>query len=187
MKWPIQLQIGAVPTILSCILVLPHQQRRGYGKFLIDVAYELARRENRRGSAERPLSIAGRQSFYAYWAGRAAQALAELGTSFTLEEFSQLTGIMEEDLLECLKDLGLLRTWGTSTVLLSSPAAVELLRRKAGSPSNLFARHKLLWFKRQSSGYTEASTANATAAPSPVEALSVASYAPSEHEANILS
>jgi hypothetical protein len=31
------------PLNLSCILVMPYQQRKGYGKFLISLSYEFTR------------------------------------------------------------------------------------------------------------------------------------------------
>ncbi len=41
---------------LACILTLPCHQRKGYGKFLISMSYELSKIENRVGGPERPLS-----------------------------------------------------------------------------------------------------------------------------------
>ena len=130
--------------VLSCILVLPHVQRRGYGKFLINAAYELAARERRRGTAERPLSALGKASFYSFWASKVLDELSQ-GDSVKLMDVSLRTGITCEDIAECLKDAGLLTEFGKSVILLTSADAMNTLRRKAGGPGFPFEAERLLW------------------------------------------
>jgi GNAT superfamily N-acetyltransferase len=134
-----------VSNILSCILVLPHMQRRGYGKFLINAAYELSARERRRGSAERPLSALGKVSFYSFWASRVLDELLVEDSSVRLLDLSLRTGITAEDIGECLRELGILKECGNSVVLLATPEALELLKKKAGSKGFPFDADRVIW------------------------------------------
>ena len=108
--------------ILSCILVLPHEQRKGFGKFLIDLSYELARIEGRVGSAERPLSDLGQLSFYPYWLRRLMPHLQQIvgdsdSKSVVLNDLAAKAGIVPDDVVEVLKHFGMLKEWGTTGVV----------------------------------------------------------------------
>ena len=106
--------------ILSCILVLPHHQRKGFGSFLIDLAYEMARIEGRNGSAERPLSELGRLSFYPYWMKRILPFIGQVkndSETISISEISASAGIVPEDVVEVLKHYGMLKEWATAGVV----------------------------------------------------------------------
>ena len=52
---------------LACILTLPCHQRKGYGKVLISISYELSKIEGKVGSPEKPISDLGKVSYMSYW------------------------------------------------------------------------------------------------------------------------
>ena len=133
--------------ILSCILVFPHEQRKGYGSFLIDFAYELAQREGRIGSAERPLSDLGKRSFYPYWIRRIVPVLKNACKDISISELAKEAGIVPDDVLEVLKHFDLLKEWGKagSLVLLASqPALDHLYCSKKKSPNSCTIKKELL-------------------------------------------
>ena len=64
---------------VSCILVMPIHQRKGYATFLIDFSYLLTRIEGKEGSPEKPLSDMGLTAYRAYWDLTISRHLLELG------------------------------------------------------------------------------------------------------------
>ncbi|RYG64794.1 hypothetical protein EON64_13275, partial [archaeon] len=98
---------------LACILTFPPFQRKGYGKLLISISYELTRREGGVGSPEKPLSDLGRISYRSYWAFVLLRLFQEhdQARSLSVERMSRLTGIRTEDILSTCHSLGLVKYW----------------------------------------------------------------------------
>ena len=95
---------------LACILVFPPWQRKGLGKILMGVSYELSRRENCLGGPEKPLSELGRKGYMRFWEARIARAILELKAKRTLTvgEIAQACWVLPEDVVGTLKDMGVL-------------------------------------------------------------------------------
>jgi len=88
---------------LSCILTLPFYQRKGYGKFLITLSYELSIKEGKLGTPERPLSDLGRISYYRWWIQKIISFFRiHENDSFCLADIMKETGIIEKDILSVL-------------------------------------------------------------------------------------
>lgn len=106
---------------VSCILTMPHHQRKGYGSFLIDFSYLLSRKEKRLGTPEKPLSDLGLFSYAGYWKNRILAYfssvlpadLSQLGQkcnfTITVEQVSLATGMTENDVLGTLEYLRMIR------------------------------------------------------------------------------
>lgn len=96
---------------LACILTFPPYQRKGYGKFLISISYELTKREGTVGSPEKPLSDLGRISYRSYWAFVILKIFQDKESikSITIDKISKLTGIRTEDILSTLHSLNMIK------------------------------------------------------------------------------
>ncbi|KAJ1952270.1 K(lysine) acetyltransferase [Linderina pennispora] len=99
--------------LLACILVLPPFRGQNFGQLLIEISYELARRDGMVGGPEQPLSPQGFHSFRAYWRRAVINELLRDGSTkiVSLARLAGRTGIRIEDILFTLDDLGLLEFW----------------------------------------------------------------------------
>ena len=112
---------------LACILVFPPFQRRGYGKFIISLSYELTKAENKTGSPEKPLSDLGKLSFRSYWTYVLLTLLREHKDTgeLSVNEISELTGIRSEDVISTLQSLNLIKYWKGQHIISVSQKVIE--------------------------------------------------------------
>jgi len=97
---------------VSCILTLPHHQRKGYGNLLIDFSYLLTRVEKKTGSPEKPLSDMGLVSYRNYWRLVLCRyLLAHVSEDRTerkglsIKQISDDTGLTPDDVISALEGL----------------------------------------------------------------------------------
>lgn len=100
---------SAQNNILACITTLPPYQKRGYGHFLISLAYEIAKRQHRTGGPERPLSDLGKIAFHAYWRDTILNLLKNQANDITsVDTITSMTAIDRFDVIDTLKEVGLI-------------------------------------------------------------------------------
>jgi len=91
---------------VSCILVMPIHQRKGYATFLIDFSYLLTRIEAKDGSPEKPLSDMGLTAYRSYWDLTISQHLLEIGLEpFSTKTLMARTGMTADDVIHSLERL----------------------------------------------------------------------------------
>lgn len=113
---------------LACILTFPPYQRKGYGKFLISISYELSKRESTTGSPEKPLSDLGKISYRSYWAFSVLTYLNQSQVekdNITIVDIARNTGIRTEDILSTLHTLNLIKYWKGQHVISISPSVIQ--------------------------------------------------------------
>ncbi len=98
---------------LSCILVMPFCQRKGYGKFIVEFSYELSLKEGKSGSPEKPLSDLGHRLYVSWWTQRLLNILLELdGCPISIQDLSARTSIDCTDIMYVLENFKILRYMG---------------------------------------------------------------------------
>lgn len=90
---------------VSCILVLPIHQRRGFGNLLIEFSYLLTRVEGKTGSPEKPLSDMGLVTYRAYWRLVMCHQLLGLKEAVSVATLSERTGMTSDDIVCALEGL----------------------------------------------------------------------------------
>ncbi|KAB8337261.1 hypothetical protein FH972_021563 [Carpinus fangiana] len=90
---------------VSCILVLPIHQRRGFGHMLIDFSYMLTKVEKKTGSPEKPLSDMGLVSYRTYWRLILCTELLDQKKPLSISDISDRTGMTADDIVCALEGL----------------------------------------------------------------------------------
>ncbi|CAN0549393.1 unnamed protein product, partial [Ectocarpus sp. 8 AP-2014] len=110
---------------LACILTFPPFQRKGYGKLLISLSYELSKREHMVGSPEKPLSDLGKLSYRSYWTYVLMNILRDYKGGLSIRLISNMTAIKTEDIISTLQSLNLLRYWKGQHVIAVSDTTID--------------------------------------------------------------
>ncbi|KAL8967639.1 MAG: hypothetical protein Q9183_002822 [Haloplaca sp. 2 TL-2023] len=97
---------------LACILVFPPWQRKGLGKILMGISYELSRMGNRVGGPEKPLSELGRIGYLKFWEARVANAVLGMKkkSRSSVQEIADACWMLPEDVMATLKEMDILET-----------------------------------------------------------------------------
>jgi len=120
---------------VSCILVLPIHQRKGYGHLLIDFSYLLTRVERKTGSPEKPLSDMGLVSYRNYWRLVLCYYLKDYRPGDQIPSIRKISddmGLTPDDVISALDALGALirdPTTGTYAFQLKTDYYREVIRQ----------------------------------------------------------
>merc|ERR1711981_105355 len=96
---------------VSCIMTMPHYQRRGYGRLLIDFSYLLSKAERQAGTPEKALSDLGRVSYYSYWKSVILEYIHHhrRGKQITIQGIQAETSMHPQDIALTFMLLGFIR------------------------------------------------------------------------------
>ncbi|KAM3144270.1 hypothetical protein pb186bvf_003732 [Paramecium bursaria] len=123
---------------LNCILTMPFHQRKGYGKFLISMSYQLSLIEGKFGTPERPLSDLGLQSYLSWWIQTIIDYLRKhRGEELTFQAISKETGIREDDIQMALELKGVIKTHNMTTIICLDQDFLDKIYQSAGKPVNV--------------------------------------------------
>uniref|UniRef100_A0A1I7UL45 Histone acetyltransferase n=1 Tax=Caenorhabditis tropicalis TaxID=1561998 RepID=A0A1I7UL45_9PELO len=137
---------------LSCLLVLPMVQKMGYGRLLIDMSYELSRREHRVGHPEHPLSDLGILAYRGYWRSSLLCYIRSHRNSdrLSIKDICLATRITPVDIVNQMMIDKLITLKGTVYSIKVSKRALKFplsqCRRRVVNPS------KLVWKPRNTAG-----------------------------------
>jgi histone acetyltransferase MYST1 len=114
---------------LACILVFPPWQKKGLGKTLMAVSYEISKRERKIGGPERPLSNLGRKSYVSFWSSTIARYILSLPVRkpSSVKSIAEATFILPEDIISTLKEMDIISATrkADGSIIISKSAVKE--------------------------------------------------------------
>lgn len=113
---------------LSCIVVLPCYQGKGFGYFLIDFSYRLFQLFNRKGTPEKPLSDQGLAVYKKYWKYKVYKYLITQKKPISIKKIANKLAMTNSDVVYALELLEFLKKEKENyTIQIISKLFVELL------------------------------------------------------------
>lgn len=137
---------GNMDNNLSCILVMPFCQRKGYGKFIVEFSYELSLKEGRPGSPEKPLSDLGHRLYVSWWTQRLLNILIECeGRPISIQDLSIMTSIDPTDITYVLENFKILRYYQGQYILYTEKEFLLQILKSQGFPGRPVIRENIHW------------------------------------------
>ncbi|EHL00672.1 Acyl-CoA N-acyltransferases (Nat) [Glarea lozoyensis ATCC 20868] len=136
---------------VSCILVLPIFQRKGYGNLLIDFSYLLTRVEKKTGSPEKPLSDMGLVSYRNYWRLVLCHYLKDFKAGDQIPSIKTMSddlGLTPDDIVSALEQLkALIRdpVTGTYALQLRTELYKDVIQHHEAKEYASINPKKLVW------------------------------------------
>jgi histone acetyltransferase MYST1 len=116
--------------IMNSLVVFPPYQRRGFGKMLISLSYEIVKRRGLLGQLEGPLSDMGRAVFQSYWRDAILRELMQDPRArVTIDTLVEDTAIAKKDIVETLRILKLVKKVRHDWRLTRPPSRLPMLIR----------------------------------------------------------
>lgn len=140
---------------LSCILVLPFHQRKGYGKFLISFSYELSILEGKQGTPERPLSDLGHKTYSSWWTWKLLTFLKQYtGNEISIQFLACKTGILQSDIIQLFESFKILRYHQGDHYFVITDEFIDELIKRAGDPGHQVITENIHWTKYEWYNYS---------------------------------
>ncbi|KAI4202518.1 MAG: hypothetical protein LQ350_002461 [Teloschistes chrysophthalmus] len=119
---------------LACILIFPPWQRKGLGKILMGISYELSKLEDRIGGPEKPLSDLGRIGYLKFWEARVANTILNMKSksTMTVQEIADDCWMLAEDVMATLQEMDVMgaKRRNDGSVVISKARVREWLGEK---------------------------------------------------------
>lgn len=141
---------------VACILTLPQHQRKGYGKLLIAMSYELSKRQCKVGSPEKPLSDLGLLSYRSYWFDEIVKVILEstagvrstpagIRPEISVQDISLKTCITNDDILHTLQAMDALKYYKGQHVILLTNKHIQDFKKSLSKQKLTFVQNALVW------------------------------------------